>query len=95
MLKDDNSILRVLEIQGDRVLTIDCIKRTMPVLVALIGLKSYSKCTGNELFEVTGVHSVDMDTLDSSQWKIMHERYFETTRSNSPAQCGRGIGAEF
>ena len=38
-------------------------------------LKSYSKCTDDELSEVTSIHSVDVDTLDSSQRKVMYERY--------------------
>ena len=75
LLRNDKSIIRVLEIQGDMVLIIDCIKKAMPVWVEVTELKSYSKCTDDELSEVTGIHSVDVDTLDSSQRKVMHERY--------------------
>ena len=75
LLRNDNSIIRVLEIQDDMVLTIDCIKRTMPVWVEVTKLKPYSECASEDLFEVTGVRPVDVDNLDSSQRKVMHERY--------------------
>ena len=75
LLRNDNSIVRVLEIQGDRVLVINCIKRTMPVWVEVTKLKSYSECTESELFEVTGIYPVDVDNLNSRQRKVMYERY--------------------
>ncbi len=31
LLRSGDAIIRVLEVQGNRVLVIDCIKRTMPV----------------------------------------------------------------
>lgn len=75
LLRNDSSIVRVLEIHDDRVLVIDCVKRTMPVWVEVTELKSYSECTDDALSEVTGIHSVDVDSLDSSQRKTMYERY--------------------
>ena len=75
LLRSGDSILRVLEIQGDRVLVIDCIKWTMPSWVEKVTLESCSICTSGELYEVTGVQPVSMDTLDSSQRKVMYERY--------------------
>ena len=75
LLRSGDSIIRVLEVQGDRVLVIDCTKRTMPVWVELDTLESYSECTSNELSEVTGVVLVGVDNLDADQRKIMHERY--------------------
>ena len=58
-----------------RVLVIDCIKRTMPVWVEVAKLKSYFECTESELSEVTGIHPVDVDNLDSSRRKVICERY--------------------
>ncbi len=40
LLRSGDSIIRVLELQGDRVLIIDCIKRTMPVWIGLDALES-------------------------------------------------------
>ena len=75
LLRSGDSIIRVLEIQGDRVLVIDCIKRTMPVWVNTVELESYSECTCEELSQATGVTTVDVDTLDAEQRKVMYERY--------------------
>ena len=75
LLRSGNSIIRVLEVQGDKVLVIDCIKRTMPVWVELDTLESCSECTNDELSEVTGVVIVSVDDLDADQRKTMYERY--------------------
>ncbi|RKJ69002.1 helix-turn-helix domain-containing protein [Butyricicoccus sp. 1XD8-22] len=75
LLRSGDSIIRVLEVQGDRVLVVDCIKRTIPVWVDATGLESYSECTSGELFEVTGVTPSDVDALDTDQRKVMYERY--------------------
>ncbi len=50
LLRSGDNIIRVLDIQGDRVLVIDCIKRTMPMWVEAAALEVYSKCTIGELF---------------------------------------------
>ena len=85
LLRNGNSIIRALEIHDDRVLAIDCAKRAMPVWIEVTKLKPYSECTGNELSDVTGVHSVDVDTLDSSQRKIM-EKEIPDDRLHDDAQ---------
>ncbi len=54
LLRSGERIIRVLDVQGDRVLVIDCIKRTMPVWVE-VELESYSECTNDNLSDVTGV----------------------------------------
>lgn len=75
LLKYEVTIIRVLEIESDRVLIIDCIKRTMPVWVKHSALDSFSDCSGEELSEVTGFRVVDIDSLDANQRRIMYERY--------------------
>ena len=75
LLWSGDSIIRVLEVHGDRVLIIDCIRRTMPVWVEVVALDSYSECTSSELSEVTGVLIVGVDDLDTGQRKTMYERY--------------------
>ena len=75
LLQSGDSIIRVLVVQGDRVLVIDCTKRTMPVWVELDTLESYSECTSGDLSETTGVVLVGVDNLGADQRKIMHERY--------------------
>ena len=70
-----DSIVRVLEIQDDMVLVIDCIKHSMPKWMKLESLESFSACTDDELFEATGFTSVAIDALDADQRKVMYERY--------------------
>lgn len=67
LLRSGDSIIRVLEMQGDSVLVIDCIKRTMPVWVDKVSLESYSECTIGELSEATGFITVEIDDLDAGQ----------------------------
>ena len=75
LLRSGENIIRVLEVRGDRVLVIDCIKRTIPVWVGLDALESYSECTNSDLSEVTGIVVVGVDDLDAEQRKTMYERY--------------------
>ena len=75
LLRSGDSIIRVLGVQGDRVLVIDCIKRTMPVWVEMVALESYSECTIDELSDATGLAMVGVDDLDADQRKVMYERY--------------------
>ncbi len=75
LLRSGDNIIRVLEVQGNRVLIIDCIKRTMPVWVKKDSLESYSECTNGDLSEVTGIVLVGVEDLDADQRKTMYERY--------------------
>lgn len=75
LFRNGDAILRILEIQQDRVLVMDCIKRTMPVWVEDVEIKSCSSCTEEELYKATGIVLVDIDNLDANQRKTMYERY--------------------
>ena len=76
LLRSGDNIVRVLDIQDDRILVIDCLKQTMPVWVESELLESYVGCTGGELFGFSSVDVIgDTDALDADQRKIMHERY--------------------
>lgn len=75
LLKDGNSIIRVLEIKPDKILVIDCIKRTMPVWVDSSTLDSFSDCTNEVLNEATNFTDPAVDALDTDQKKSMYNRY--------------------
>ena len=75
LLKNDKDIIRVLEIQQDRILIIDCIKKTMPVWVQSSDIDSFFCCSVEELTQVTGFELCYVNTLDSDQKKVMYERY--------------------
>lgn len=57
LLRKDDRIIRVLEMKPDRVLVIDCIKRTMPVWVEASVLKAFSDCTMEDLYKTELIHS--------------------------------------
>ena len=75
LLKDGNNIIRVLEIQPDKILMIDCIKRTMPIWVEYSALESFSVCTDEILSQTTNFTVTDIDALDAEQRKVMYDRY--------------------
>ena len=75
LLKSSDTILRVLEVEQDRVLVIDCIKQTMPVWLDRATADYYCGCSEEILQEVTGIKLVEQDLLDAEQKKIMHQRY--------------------
>ena len=76
LLRSGDNIIRVLDIQQERVFVIDCINRKMPVWMESELLESYVGCTDGELFEISGVDIIrDTDALDADQRKVMHERY--------------------
>ncbi len=93
LFRSGDNIIRILDIQDDRILMIDCVKHTMPVwrkfesvdsvLLESELLRVYSQCSGkelsvctdNELLKATGFTSVDIDTMDAEQRKVMYERY--------------------
>jgi putative transposase len=75
LLKGGNNIIRVLEVKPDKILMIDCIKRTMPVWVESSALDSFSGCTDEVLNEVTNFTAADIDALDADQKRTMYDRY--------------------
>ena len=75
LLKADAAIVRVLDIQPDKILIIDCIKRTMPVWVEPSVLDSYSVCSIEALNEAAGFTALSVDTLDAEQKRTMYDRY--------------------
>ena len=48
LLRSGDNIIRVLDVQDDRILVIDCIKHSMPVWRKFESLESYSECSGKD-----------------------------------------------
>ena len=71
LIKTDNTIFRVLAVK-DKVLVIDCIKRTMPVWVDDISGVSISE---QELQIETGVILTDIEVLSPNTRKTAYKRY--------------------
>jgi putative transposase len=75
LLQDGNKIIRVLEIQADRILMIDCIKRSMPVWVECSALDSFIGCTDEVLNQPTNFTAADIENLNADQKRTMYDRY--------------------
>lgn len=74
LIRSDNMVLRILSIDGDRVLAIDCLKRNMPKWYRLSDL-NYDAFTEQELIALSDIEIFDIDSLDSTSRKIVHDRY--------------------
>lgn len=73
LLRHDDRIIRVLAVDNS-VLTIDCLKRTMPQWVPEKDLQDWEPCDETALPSPEAPIS-DMENLTPEQRKVMHERY--------------------
>lgn len=75
LLQNDTQLIRVLDMEADRVFIIDCIKRTMPVWTDAESIKEYVPCSEDTLQEITNIFLIDLDNVDSENRKTAYERY--------------------
>ena len=75
LLQHGDQIIRVLDMEDDRVFIIDCIKRAMPVWTDAELLNEYVLCSENALQEMTDTSLVDFESLDAESRKTAYERY--------------------
>jgi len=75
LLKAGNKIIRVLEILPDKILMIDCVKRTMPVWGKSSVLDSFIGCTDEVLNQTTNFTATDIENLNADQKRTMYDRY--------------------
>ena len=75
LLQHGDQIIRVLDIEDDRVFIIDCIKKTMPIWIDIESLNGYVLCSEDTLQEMTDAYLVALDNLDAESRKTAYERY--------------------
>ena len=68
LMKKEDSIIRVLDEKENRVLVIDCIKKTMPYWCDISFLDGYEICLEDVLTRTE-------ESLSAAEKRIMHERY--------------------
>ena len=73
LLRHDDRIIRVLTVDTD-VLTIDCLKRTMPLWMPAEELQDWEPCEESNLPSLDAP-ICDMENMTPEQRKVMHERY--------------------
>ena len=56
-----DTVYRVLDLNGDNALVIDCIKRTMPKWVAISEIGEYGSCSIEDLQEQTNINLYDFE----------------------------------
>lgn len=75
LLRWDKTIVRVLELQSEKVFVIDCVKRSIPKWVLLSSLCNYEVCTYSEMVQETGAAIPDFDTLDAESRRFIREHF--------------------
>ena len=75
LFKSNETVYRVLAIEEDYCLLIDCIKRQMPKWYAIDDVCEYGSCTEEELLAITGTFLVDEEELSPKTRKTIHERF--------------------
>ena len=71
----DNIIIRILEIRDDKVLTIDCMRRTMPEWKEISSLSEYDNVSQETLYDFIGIEIPEIDSLSAESRKKAYERY--------------------
>lgn len=75
LYRNNNSIIRVLEIKNNAVLVIDCISKTMPQWIGVSFFEDWTKCSDETLHEITGIELQDIKTVSPEDFKVAHQRY--------------------
>ena len=75
LMKKDDMIVRVLDMNCDKVLIINCINKTMPEWVDKSSLDSFVKSSESELTEQNRVVFESVEELDAESKKQAYEHY--------------------
>ncbi len=75
LMRKGDLILRILKIKEERVLVIDCLKRTMPIWTPVEELDGYDEIEEEELYKATGFVPVDIEKLDAERRRIAFQRF--------------------
>ena len=75
LIKNNGDIYRILALEDDSVLLIDCIKKQMPKWYAIDDVSGYESCIEEELLAITGTVLVDEEELSPKTRKAIHERF--------------------
>lgn len=75
LYRNNNSIIRVLEIKNNAVLVIECISKTMPQWIGVSFFEDWTKCSDETLHEITGIELQDIKTVSPEDFKVAHQRY--------------------
>lgn len=72
LLRNETSIYRVLQVQNNTALVIDCVKRTMPKWCDCTG---YTPCSEDDLIAITNISPLPPEELDANSWRYAYAHY--------------------
>ncbi len=75
LLEYNENVYRVVSINEDKVLVIDCINLTMPRWIDLSDWQDYSPCSEEKLLSITDRRFPKIEELNQEQMKVMHNRF--------------------
>lgn len=75
LMKSGDKIFRILAVEKDEVLIIDCIHKSMPKWVEKNKVEDYEKCTEQELYATTGKIKNEYDSLPPTSRRFVHEHF--------------------
>lgn len=75
LMKYGKTIIRILDVKGEKALVIDCIRRTMPIWINQSEIVDYADCCQQELLDRTDIALFDIEESDAKSRQITHERY--------------------
>ena len=75
LYRKDDSVLRVIHIQENQIMVIDCVKFTMPVWMKPTEMCSYAVYAEEKYYSDVNFVVVDDDCICTKDKSIMHERY--------------------
>lgn len=75
LLQWGSTIIRVLEIQGDKAFIINCRKRNIPTWVLVSEIQDYTQISETELYKYIPIQLPDISAIDAKSRRIANERY--------------------
>lgn len=75
LIKNHGTIYRILAVEEDEVLLIDCMKKTMPKWYGLDEIDGYEVCTEKELLEITEMVLEEEDNMSPKTRQTVHKRF--------------------
>lgn len=75
LFDNGETIYRVIAENGERLLVIDCIKRTMPFWIKREDITSYTQIDESILYDKSGLKTIKEDELSKRALATAHQRY--------------------
>lgn len=75
LLRNGDTIVRILDVKEDSILIVDCIRQTMPKWLAIDATVQCQPATEADLHEISNVELFNIDLLDAASKKTAHERF--------------------